>query len=66
MPGLTGTGLARVVRNHRPDLPVVLMSGYNGPILAQRALAAGVSELLVKPLQSRDIAAALARVLHAA
>jgi hypothetical protein len=30
------------------------------------ALAAGVSELLVKPLQSRDIAAALARVLHAA
>jgi len=66
MPGLTGTGLARVVRNHRPDLPVVLMSGYNGPILAQRALAAGVSELLVKPLQSRDIAAALDRVLHAA
>jgi CheY-like chemotaxis protein len=66
MPGLTGTGLARVVRNHRPDLPVVLMSGYTGPILAQRALAAGVSELLVKPLQSRDIAAALDRVLHAA
>jgi len=29
------------------------------------ALAAGVSELLVKPLQSRDIAAALDRVLHA-
>jgi hypothetical protein len=35
-------------------------------ILAQRALAAGVSEMLMKPLQSRDIAAALARVLHAA
>jgi CheY-like chemotaxis protein len=31
----------------------------------ERALAAGVSELLVKPLQSCDIAAALARVLHA-
>jgi CheY-like chemotaxis protein len=42
------------------------VSGYAGPILAQRALAAGVSELLAKPLQSRDIAAALARVLHAA
>jgi predicted ATPase/signal transduction histidine kinase len=65
MPGLTGTRLASVVRQRRPELPIVLVSGYGGPILAQRALA-GVSELLVKPVQPRDIAAALARVLHAA
>ncbi|HEV7528911.1 MAG TPA: ATP-binding protein, partial [Solirubrobacteraceae bacterium] len=63
MPGLTGTGLASVLHQQRRDLPILLVSGYSGPILAQRALAAGVSELLVKPLQSRDIAAALARVL---
>src|SRR5271165_2533398 len=66
MPGLTGTGLASVLRPQRRELPILLVSGYCGPILAQRALAAGVSELLVKPLQSRDIAAALARVLRAA
>jgi CheY-like chemotaxis protein len=66
MPGLTGTGLASVLRQRRRELPIVLVSGYSGPILAQRALAVGVSELLVKPLQPRDIAAALARVLHAA
>jgi len=64
MPGLTGTGLARVLRRHRPDLPIVLLSGYSGPILTQDALAAGVSELLTKPLQSREIATTLARVLH--
>jgi CheY-like chemotaxis protein len=64
MPGLTGTGLARVVRRRRPDLPIVLVSGYSGPILTQHALAAGVSELLTKPLQSREIATTLARVLH--
>jgi len=40
------------------------VSGYSGPILTQQALAAGVSELLTKPLQSRKIAATLARVLH--
>src|SRR3984893_5375370 len=28
MPGLTGMGLARVLRRHRPDLPIVLVSGY--------------------------------------
>jgi CheY-like chemotaxis protein len=66
MPGLTGTGLARALRRHRADLPIVLVSGYSGPILTQDALAAGVSELLTKPLQSRDIATTLARVLRGA
>jgi len=64
MPALTGTELARRVRRLRPDLPVVLVSGYSGPILTQQALGAGVSELLKKPVQSRELAAALARVLH--
>jgi len=64
MPGLTGTGLANVLRRRRPDLPIVLVSGYGGPLLTQQALAAGVSELLIKPLQSREIAATLARALH--
>src|SRR3981189_2705105 len=36
MPGLTGTGLARVLRRRRPDLPIVLVSGY-GAIETQQA-----------------------------
>jgi PAS domain S-box-containing protein len=64
MPGLTGTGLAAQVRRQRPDLPIVLVSGYAGPTLTQQALAAGVSELLAKPLLSRQIAATLARLLN--
>ena len=64
MPVLTGTELARRVRRVRPDLPVVLVSGYSGPILTEQALGAGVSELLKKPVQSRELAAALARILH--
>jgi predicted ATPase/signal transduction histidine kinase/CheY-like chemotaxis protein len=64
MPGLTGTVRATQLRRRRPDFPIILVSGYSGPILTQQALAAGVSELLVKPLQSRQFAAALDRVLH--
>ncbi|HWW79609.1 MAG TPA: ATP-binding protein, partial [Steroidobacteraceae bacterium] len=64
MPGLTGTGLAGALRRRRPGLPVVLLSGYSSPILTQQALAAGVTELLTKPLHSREIATTLARVLH--
>jgi signal transduction histidine kinase len=64
MPGLTGTGLARLLRSHRPDLPIVLVSGYPGAIQAHQARAAGVSEVLSKPAQSHEMATALARVLH--
>jgi CheY-like chemotaxis protein len=63
MPGLTGTELARRVRARRADLPIILVSGYIGPMMAERAQAAGVDEILKKPVQSRELAAALARVL---
>jgi len=66
MPELTGTELARALRRHRADLPIILMSGYSGPMLSERALAVGITEVLKKPVQSREIAAALARALKRA
>ena len=63
MSGLSGTELARSVRRRRADLPIVLVSGYIGPLMTERAATAGVNEILKKPLHSRDIAAALARIL---
>jgi DNA-binding NtrC family response regulator len=65
MPRLTGTGLASLLHRHRPALPVILLaSGYCSPALTQQALGVGISEVLTKPLQSREIATTLARVLH--
>jgi signal transduction histidine kinase len=64
MPGLTGTGLAQRLHRRRPDLPIVLVSGYSDPALTPQTLIAGVSAMLAKPLQSRQIATTLARVLH--
>jgi PAS domain S-box-containing protein len=66
MPGLTGTDLASSMRRRRRDLPIVLVSGYIGPMMSERALAAGVDAILKKPVQSRELAAALARVLKRA
>ena len=65
MPGLTGTAVARAARRARSGLPVILISGYTGPLLAQMALSAGVREVLKKPVQSRELAAALTRALSA-
>jgi hypothetical protein len=41
------------------------MSGHGGPQLEKRAASIGVSEVLHKPLQRRDLAESLARVLGA-
>jgi CheY-like chemotaxis protein len=64
MPGFTGMELATLLHRRRPDLPIVLVSGYTGPTPTRQALAAGVTELLAKPVLSRQIAASLARVLN--
>ena len=61
MPGLTGTELAASLRRRRPDLPILLVSGYVGPMMSERAASAGVNEILKKPVESRELAAALAR-----
>jgi PAS domain S-box-containing protein len=63
MPELTGTDLAREMSLLRPDMPIVLMSGFGGPQLHERAQAVGIRELLRKPLQRKDLAECLARVL---
>jgi PAS domain S-box-containing protein len=64
MPDLTGTEFAREIRNLHPEIPIILMSGYSGPQLTERAQAAGVADVLRKPLVRRDIAEPVARVLR--
>lgn len=64
MPGLSGTRLTQALREFAPDLPVLLLSGYGGALLAQRAAVAGVSGVLAKPLQRAELARALGDALR--
>jgi predicted ATPase/signal transduction histidine kinase/ActR/RegA family two-component response regulator len=64
MPDLTGSELAHEIRRLRPAIPILLMSGYGGPQLNERAQAAGVTDVLRKPLVRRDIAEPVARALR--
>jgi DNA-binding NtrC family response regulator len=65
MPDLTGTELAREIRQLRPEISIILMSGYSSARVIERARAAGVMEVLRKPLVRRDIAEPVARALQA-
>jgi PAS domain S-box-containing protein len=60
MPGLSGVDLARVAREKRPCLPVLLASGYSEEIVA----GAGASfEFVRKPYDSRALDSAIRSVL---
>jgi PAS domain S-box-containing protein len=64
MPELLGTELAQAIRQLRRAVPIVLMTGYGGAQLTDRAADIGVNEVLRKPLHLRDVAESLARVLE--
>jgi len=65
MPDLPGTALAREIRRIRPDIAIILMSGYAAPELAVRAKLAGVDVVLSKPLRRGDMARPIAHLLAA-
>jgi CheY-like chemotaxis protein len=60
MPVLSGSQLALLIRHIRPEIPILLMSGYVGPNIVAFARKANLNLVLAKPLAARDIAMALA------
>ena len=63
MPGLTGLDMARMVAAVRPDLPVVISSGYISERLRADAAAAGVHSVLNKENTAEQLAPLVRRVL---
>jgi len=63
MPELTGTELARELRKLRPDMAIILMTGYGGGKVMTSAAEIGLAEVLRKPLRRHDLAESLARAL---
>ena len=64
MPGLSGSALIREMRGIRRKIPILLVSGYVGANVANRAYNSGADEVLKKPLLARELATTLARVLQ--
>lgn len=55
MPGLTGPQVARQLRDHRPDLRILLLSMHDGEQHLREALAAGASGYVLKSAADRDL-----------
>jgi CheY-like chemotaxis protein len=63
MPEMTGMELTKHLRALRADIPIVLVSSYEGPVLLQEAFAAGIDHVITKPLALQQLAEAMAKAL---
>jgi CheY-like chemotaxis protein len=63
MPGMSGPELVEMLRNDRPDLPIVLMSGYSGDRISRPMKEDQRLRRLDKPFTMRELAERLADVL---
>ena len=63
MPGLTGEALSRELLRIRPELPIILCTGFSHIMTAEKAKALGIQAYLMKPLAIRDLAPIVRHVL---
>ena len=63
MPNLTGDDLARKLFRIRPELPIVLCTGFSHVISPENAKAMGIRAFLYKPLLMRDLGRTLREIL---
>ncbi|SHJ64228.1 PAS domain S-box-containing protein [Malonomonas rubra DSM 5091] len=56
MPDLTGKDLAQKIKSIRPDLPLILCTGYSSQVSPKDAEQLGISAFCVKPLGREELA----------
>jgi CheY-like chemotaxis protein len=63
MPTMTGDKLAQTLIKIRPDIPIILCTGYSDRMDEKRAKELGIKAFAMKPLVMRDMAVMVRKVL---
>ena len=63
MPGLTGDQVVRAVHARRPELPIIMCTGFSAVITPEKAQALGVRKLMMKPLLVGELAQTIRELL---
>jgi signal transduction histidine kinase/ActR/RegA family two-component response regulator len=56
MPHMNGMDLAKSALNARPDIPIILATGFSEMVTEDRALATGIRAFVMKPISKQKIA----------
>jgi CheY-like chemotaxis protein len=65
MPKMTGIEVASRIHVIRPDIPIILCTGYGESLTREIMEKAGVREFLVKPIPRKTLGKTVAAVLQA-
>ncbi|OQX18983.1 MAG: hypothetical protein BWK80_37425, partial [Desulfobacteraceae bacterium IS3] len=63
MPGMTGDVLAREIKALRPDIPIILCTGFSEQINGYSTAELGIQAFMMKPLGMVELAETVRRVL---
>jgi PAS domain S-box-containing protein len=63
MPKMTGEVLATEILKIRPDMPIVLCTGFSERITREKAISLGIREFLMKPFDLKQLAETVHRIL---
>jgi YesN/AraC family two-component response regulator len=63
MPNMTGLDLARRMLQIRPDMPIILCTGYSNLVDANKAKSLGIKEFALKPLTKGMVAKLIRKAL---
>lgn len=64
MPKMTGLDLAEKIIRIRPDIPIVMCTGFGANVSEENATRHGVRDIIFKPILRRDLATAIRRALE--
>ena len=64
MPEMTGVELAREILALRPDMPLIMCTGFSHLVNEESAREAGINAFVMKPLTKREIARTVREVLE--
>jgi FixJ family two-component response regulator len=65
MPGMTGLELQAALKAHRPELPIIFITGHGDETVRPRMLELGAVECLFKPFSETALLAAIQAALGA-
>lgn len=63
MPIMPGSEFAKQLLEIRPDIPIILCTGYSSKVDKEKALEIGIREFAFKPLDKREISLLIRKVL---
>ncbi|MBG0788983.1 MAG: response regulator [Desulfovibrionaceae bacterium] len=63
MPNMTGMEFAREILKIRPDMPIILCTGFSDAVSYDRLRDVGIGDFIMKPILKHDLIASISRLL---